>query len=70
MARRRKTDVLCVATDGLYMFYLRSRAAMRWVKANVHTEPWQWQGDGFAVDGRSYAMDIAQGMLDDGLNVV
>jgi hypothetical protein len=61
-------DVRVENHGSLFMFRVLTDAARAWVDEHVPTEDWQWMGNGFSVEHR-YARDLAQGMLDDGLNV-
>jgi len=53
----------------VYSFELMTDAARQWVDENVQAEAWQWLGHSLAVE-HGYTRELAQGMLDAGLNVV
>lgn len=66
----RERDVQVVNQGTVFAFFLFTDRAREWVNEHVQLEGWQWLGGmGFAVDHR-YAADLAEGMLDAGLEVV
>jgi len=65
----RATDVQITNHGTMFFFWPKNDKARQWVDENIPLESWQWHGDeAFAVDGR-YALDLAQGMIDAGLEV-
>jgi hypothetical protein len=69
MSRRKpKVDVTVENHGSLFLFTPHTQAAKDWVSENVGLESWQWLGTGFAVEHR-FALDLADGMLADGLEV-
>ena len=69
MAKR--VDIQVEGGMGFYQFVGLTGRGLRWLKANLCAEPWQWTGGGIAcaVEGREYAMDIAAGAKAEGLTV-
>lgn len=62
-------DVTVENHGSLFVFTILTDAANEWVSENVQTEPHQWLGDHTLAVEHRYAHDIAQGMLDAGLEV-
>lgn len=62
-----ETDVQVENHGSIFLFRILTDAAQSWVDENVSEEA-QWMGNGLAVEHR-YAEDLAQGMLNAGLNV-
>jgi hypothetical protein len=50
------------------MFRVLTDAAEEWVDDHLDLEPWQWLGNGFAVN-HHYASDIITGMSRAGLTI-
>jgi len=70
MAKQAKAvDVKVENHAGLFRFIPLTPKAQDCVNGNVEIEDWQWYGGGFAVDGRGYAIDLAEGMQSSGLVV-
>lgn len=63
-----ETDIQIENHSSLFLFRVLTDTARAWVKENVNLEGWQLFGNGFAVEHR-YAHDLAEGMLEAGLNV-
>lgn len=63
------TDVTVYIEGNLMVFTCLTPAAKDWTRDNVSLEPWQWLGNGYAVD-QHYANDLADGMREGGLTVV
>ena len=61
-------DVLVENHGSVFVFTPLTAAAREFVEEHVHLESYQWLGASFAVEHR-YARDLAQGMIDDGLEV-
>lgn len=45
-----------------------SVAGQQWLEDNVHSEPWQWLGDGLVVERRP-GMTLVEAMVMEGLQV-
>jgi hypothetical protein len=61
-------DVEISRHGSIFLFALRTESAQQWVDENVGGDA-TWFGDQLAVEGR-YAVDLAGGMLGDGLQVI
>lgn len=61
-------DVIVTNEGTIFLFEPRTEAAREWVREHVQLEGWQWFGPAFCVEHR-FALDLAQGMTDDGLVV-
>jgi len=62
------TDIRVENHGSIYIFIPQTDDGREWVDANLSLESWQWFGPGFAVEPR-YALQLAEGMLNDGLRV-
>ena len=62
----RMEDVTIIPDGSVVLFVPLTVKGRKWLRANVHSEPWQWLGSGLAVDHR-FGMDIALGIKDAGL---
>jgi len=64
------SDVTVDAEGGsLFLFRFHTPGAEAWRDENIPADATYW-GDALVVEGRGYAVDIAQGMMDAGLRVV
>ncbi len=61
-------DVQISRSGSLFLFALLTPEAQTWVDDNVDVPDYMWTGDSFIAEHR-YAFDLAQGMLDAGLEV-
>lgn len=64
----KKIDVAVSNHGTVFLFALLTDRAREWVDENVQAEGWQFFGGSLAVEPRM-ARDLAQGMLNDGLEV-
>lgn len=70
--KRKRNRLLDLASrggmGGVVMIYPQTARGKKWIKENVETEPWQWMGQGLAVEAR-YAHEIIDSAGQDGLHV-
>jgi hypothetical protein len=64
----KKPDVCVQGYGSVIFFNLKTEKAWRWVKKNVHIQPYAKRNDGFLSEHR-FAADIAHGMRNAGLRV-
>lgn len=62
-------DVTVERHGGIYGFRFHTQAAETWKDEHVESEGWQWWGGMLCLDDKRLAMELAQGMLNDGLTV-
>lgn len=64
-----KTDIQITNCGNIFMFAMLTKAARDWVEEHVQLEGYQFMGkESFAVE-HSYAENLADGMMGDGLVV-
>jgi len=64
---KHKIDVVVRNEGSIFMFQPLTKTARAWIEENA-ADDGMWFGGQLAVEHR-YAADLAQGMLNDGLNV-
>lgn len=64
---KQETDVTVEGGGSIFLFRPHTDAARDWIEQHVQDDA-QWIGGGLVVEHR-YAHDLADGMLQDGLNV-
>lgn len=69
MATERTTDVIVTNHGSIFSFQPLTQAAKDWFEENVQIEDYQRLGGSICVEHR-YARDLAQGIIDAGLEVV
>lgn len=65
---KRKQDIQIENHGSIFLFRVLTNHARTWVDKNVHVEEYLWIGSAFSVEHR-YALDLAEGMRADGLEV-
>lgn len=64
-----RADVKVVNHVNIFVFVPLTRKGGTTLRSIVQAEEWQWTGGSLAVDHR-YALDLAQGLIDEGLRVI